>query len=56
MVLSTSKQILAKEVDQQNILRLKSEDNLRDATKQCQAVKLKAEVHQEQWFIMSHRS
>ena len=54
MVVSTSKQILAQEVDQQNMLRLKSEGNLRDMTRQCQVAKLKAEVQtlgQDSMFV-----
>lgn len=44
MVLSTSKRILAQEVDQENTLRIKAEQNLRDITKQYEVIKLKSEV------------
>ena len=45
MVVNTSKQLLAQELDQENVSRVKAEGSLRDITKQYQMVKLKLEVY-----------
>lgn len=44
MVVNTSKQVLAQQLGQENILRIKVEGKLRDVTKQYQMIKLKLEV------------
>lgn len=44
VVISTSKQLLAQQVDEEKVLRIQAERDMHDSTKKNQATRLKLEV------------